>query len=176
MANDWTMPRRADACSGCGRVFEPGEVQSVYLYADVDGYVRRDRCGACPAPEEGGWLGAWRARRPEPRTARAVVLDVPALLALFEQLEAAEAAPQRQLRFALGLLLWRRKALRLEDAVDDADGELWRFSHAKTGASVEVRRPPLDDAALERVSMQLESLIAGATSGFDSPHPTGAAG
>ncbi len=160
MADDWQMPRRGDACSACGRSFEPGETFTACLYEADGGYRRADYCQACPPTEEPGLLARWLTRRPEPTQPRKVTLDRQALLALFEQLQEARSADKLQLRFVLALLLWRKKVIKLERSTTDDDGrELWHFVAPKLSATYAVVRPDLGEQQLEDLSQQLETLV-----------------
>lgn len=168
MPQDWTMPRRSDRCVACQREFTPGEALHVCLYDTPAGYERRDFCGACPPPAEPRPVGVWKSRRPEPGAAGtrgALAIDKPALLAFLEQLADATDRRQVQFRFLLALLLWRKRALKLEGTRENAGVELWDFNDPRTGAAHAVARPDLDESELERLSSELESLIAGGAGG-----------
>jgi hypothetical protein len=161
------MPRRADACAGCEHPFEPGELIQAYLHETGEGYGRRDYCLTCQPPSDPPPLGSWKTRRPEPSARKALRFDPEAIYGLFERLEDAHEPGQVQLRFVLALLLWRKKALRLETTAAAAEGEIWEFTNTKTGAVQRVARPELDEAQLEQLSGQLESLLAGQAEQLD---------
>jgi len=158
---EWNMPRRTDACAGCGRAFEFGETFQAFLY-ELDGsYTRRDYCTACQPPAVPAAVGAWKTRRPAPAPRAVRPFDREAILAFFERLEDAVAAQQVQLRFVLALLLWRKKALKLERTAQLNGRETWEFTAPRTGTLHRVVRPELDEEELERLSEQLEHLLAG---------------
>ena len=159
MANDWSMPRRGEACGACGRAFEAGQPVCVYLYEAAERYARRDFCESCQPPAEPAWLGAWKTRRPvEGRKPPA--LDRESLLKVFEQLDAAAAAETVQFRFVLALLLWRKRVLKLEGTSSNGPAEEWDFT-GPGDRKYRITRPDLDETQLELLSNQLEALLAG---------------
>lgn len=161
MSSDWKMPRRGEQCCGCGRPFEPGQVLRAALYPGDEGYERRDYCPACPPPAEPAPVGCWKTRCAPPATRKLAPFDREAVYGFFERLADADGPQQVQFRFVLALLLWRKKVLRLE-RTDSAGGrEVWAFVAPRTGAVHEVVRPGLDEAQLDRLSGQLEMLLAG---------------
>lgn len=160
MANDWQMPRRSDACAACERPFEIGDPLHAFLYELAEGYVRSDYCDACEPKADPPPVGSWRTTRRAPAT-RKPAFDAEGIFTLFEQLDGATEPGRRQLRFCLALLLWRKKTLRL-DGSEIVDGvEHWRFTAVRGGTPHDVIRPELDDAEVERLSVQLEAVMAG---------------
>ncbi len=174
MPSDWNMPKRADACAGCGREFGVGETIQAFLYAVPAGYERRDFCTQCQPPESPLALGAWQTRRPEPVAAQVQRFDREAVFGFFERLEGATDPSHGQFRFVLALLLWRKKVLKLERATAADGREVWEFVAAGSGATYRVPRPELDEAQLENLSTQLERLLSGQPGepSIVLPHPS----
>ena len=143
MATEWNMPRRTDACQSCARGFEIGEIYQAFLYETEEGYERRDYCQACLPADHAGAIGSWKTRRLEPATKKVMPFDREAVYGFFERLEDAESPHQVQFRFVLALLLWRKKALKLEQTVEKDGRELWEFVTPKTGTRHSVERPEL---------------------------------
>lgn len=160
MANEWSMPRRADQCAGCQHEFAIGESFAAYLYETAAGYERRDYCGNCAAPTEPVALGVWKTHRPEPSTKKVQPFDREAIYGFFERLEDAQEPQQVQFRFVLALLLWRKRVLRHENTVVDGGHEVWEFIVPRTGMRQRVVRPDLDEEQLDRLSAQVEALLA----------------
>ncbi len=168
MPQDWMMPRRSDRCAVCQREFSVGEVLIVFLYDAPTGYERRDCCATCAAPAEPAPVGSWKTRRADPRATAGratMVIDKPALLSALEQLSDATDVRRLQFRFVLALLLWRKRALKLDGTRDEAGVEYWDFTDSLSNTTHAIARPDLDEAELERLSSELEALIAGGTSG-----------
>ncbi len=167
MATEWNMPRRTDTCQACTRGFEIGETFQAFLHETDEGYERRDYCQKCIPENPAGAIGSWKARRLAPATKKVLPFDRDAVYAFFELLEDAEASHQVQFRFVLALLLWRKKALKLERTTEQNGRELWDFVTPRTGARHSVERPDLDEAQLEQLSGQLEQLLAGEPGDLD---------
>lgn len=163
MSAEWNMPRRTEACAGCQRGFEFGETFQAFLYEVADGYERRDYCAACQPPEVPAAVGVWKTRRPEPASRAVRPFDREAIYAFFERLEDAVEPQKVQLRFVLALLLWRKRVLKLERTAQLDDRDTWEFTAPRTGTLHRVARPELDEEELERLSEQLEHLLAGET-------------
>jgi hypothetical protein len=160
VTNEWQMPRRGEACDGCRRGFEPGDPIQACLYESPEGYQRRDYCADCEPPDEPVPIGSWKMRSPEPAARKTVTFHREAIFGFFQQLEDAETREQRQLRFVLALLLWRKKVLKFDRSEANDDGEVWHFAVPRTGAAHAVERPDLDEDRLEQLGAQLEGLLA----------------
>lgn len=164
MASDWEMPRRSDSCSACQVAFEPGTVFNAFLYDTSAGYERRDFCLNCRPPAESAPLGSWRTRRPVPTARKTFAFDREAVLGFFHRLKDAQTPEQQRFRFVLALLLWRKKALKFETSETREDGgEVWRFAVPASSERCDVLRPELDEEEIDRLSHQLESLLATAS-------------
>lgn len=165
MAHEWQMPRRGEACVSCGAAFEIGQPLRAYLFESPAGYERKDFCETCRPQNEADAIGFWTTRRPAPQARKSAPFDKAAMLSFFERLDGAESPEKRQFRFVLGLLLWRRKALRLDHSKRvDGEEEVWRFSSPAGEQVYHVVQPDLDDATIEQLSRQLEDALTGGAS------------
>lgn len=160
MATEWNMPRQSPSCCACQREFEIDETFGAFLYTAAGGFERRDYCAAC-TPADDAALAHWKTRRPAPAARRAPVFDRETVFAFFTRLDDADTPDKLQFRFVLALLLWRKKVLRFTETLSDAEGEVWRFETPTGGQRYDVRRPDLDEGQIERLSAQLEQLLAG---------------
>lgn len=174
MAQEWQLPAATDRCAADGRMFEPGEVVRTVLFADASGYSRRDYCLACRPADESGMVGAWNRRRPAAASDKPAAFDAEAAFKYFRRLGDDDAAGRQQFRFVLALLLWRKKLLKLVETAERDERELWLFRPPRTEESFEVVRPDLSEEEIERLSGQLESLLAGVDPG-QPDLPTGTA-
>lgn len=160
MSTDWSMPGPGQRCAGCQRRFEPGEALRAHLYQDEAGYRRHDYCHACQPPTTSRPLAVWTTRRREPASGKSRGLDWEGVYRLFEQLEDPAEPSKVQLRFLLGLLLWRKKILRLEESLGAGGLEVCGYIEPRTGRRYRVARPELDENRLEELSAQLEQLLS----------------
>lgn len=146
----------------CTRVFEINDPLRVLLLAVPNGYERRDYCLQCvPDDVAIAALASWQTRRPPPSRTKPRPFDAETVLTFFRRLGVAETPEQRQFRFVLALLLWRRKVLRFERSVAGQSAELWEFT-ARDGERFQLERPRLEESEVEALSAQLEALLAGA--------------
>jgi hypothetical protein len=175
---DWTMPRRTEGCAACQRPFEVGQRFQAFLYDGPEGYERRDYCLDCRPADDPPPIGSWMTHRPEPSDTRRPTFDPNAMYTVFEQLEDATDDAKTRLRFALALLLWRKRTIKLEHTETGESGEVWTFVTAKTEIRHRVLRPDLEESQLEQLSNELETLLAGGTADPDSvvSEPPGDAG
>lgn len=160
MSQDWQMPRRGEACSACQAHFEHGTHFNDYLFETNAGYERRDFCLTCAPPAEPLPIGHWRTRRPMPMVRRAAAFDREAVFGFFQRLHSAAEPHQVQFRFVLALLLWRKKVLKFVETLATESGEAWKFIQPQSQETYDVQRPELDEEEIDRLSRQLEDLLA----------------
>jgi hypothetical protein len=161
VVSEWQMPPVSGRCASCQREFEPGAELRACLFSVGLGYQRRDYCPSCMGDPPADLVGWWKAHRPLGSERRAPALDREALYQLFVELENTAREGAKQLRFVLALLLWRRKVLWLE-STDPSDGaESWRYTARGPGTTHVVERPAIPADEMERLSQQLECLVAG---------------
>jgi hypothetical protein len=162
------MPRAGNACVACGRTFEVGESFRACLYEMPEGYDRRDYCRDCPVPASPDPVATWTPRRAAPAPKRVQRFDREAVYRFFERLDEADEPDKVQFRFVLALLLWRKKVLKLERSVTVDEREIWEFRMPVVGELHRVARPELAEEHLERLSMQVEQLLAGEPGELDA--------
>jgi hypothetical protein len=162
VVDDWQMPRAERGCRSCAHEFAAGEAFRAFLYdcAAAAGFERHDYCLNCSPPAEPRPLGAWKTRRAVPAQKQRA-FDRAAMYGFFQGLEDADQPERLQLRFVLALLLWRKRVLKFVNTESAGEVEHWDFVATGTGQAHRVRRPDLDEAQLERLSAQLEQLLAG---------------
>ncbi len=160
MTTDWNVARHGEQCAGCGHAFEVNETFAAVLYPGGDsGFERRDYCSNCEPAADPPAIGQWKARRFPPAEPKSAPFDREAMFEFFWRLEVT--TPEKlQFRFALALLLWRKKLLKFtETGVDDEGRELWQFKAPRDGSSHAVLKPELDEDQIETLSAQLEALL-----------------
>jgi len=165
VAQEWQLPAASDRCAADGRIFAPGQVVRTVLFAKDGAYARRDYCLGCRPIDETGLIGAWTRRRPAAASEKPAAFDAEAAFKYFRRLGDDDGAERQQFRFVLALLLWRKKLLKLAETAQRDERELWQFRSPRTAESFEVVRPDLAEDEIERLSGQLESLLAGVEPG-----------
>lgn len=165
MATEWQMPRAGKACAACEHAFDIGEEFRAALYETADGYERQDYCQSCAPRTQPAPVGTWLTHRPAPVSKKTQPFDRQVVYEFFRRLEPAGEPEKVQLRFVVALLLWRRKVLKFERAVAEGGHEYWEFRATGADDQHRVSRPDLDEEELQRLSEQLEQLMAGAPGG-----------
>ena len=150
--------RPAGACAATGTAIGPGDPYVAALRRDDDGSFAR--CDFTPRgwDEIGGvgFFAHWRAtmphkdQKPQPLGRRPA--DAAVLLDLVDRLE--DDSDGLAFRFVLCLMLMRQRRLTFLDA----DGPTWTLRRVG-GGELTVDDPGLDDAAVRRVTNEVETLL-----------------
>ena len=181
--SSWKIRRRRGTCSTCERAFDEGEPHFSMLALRGDELEREDLCRACwrqrPAADATpGVAGAestparelfwWRTRHTLARRG-GLALNLDALEGVFLGLEGRAEAPLRELRFVLCLLLLRKRRLKIERILRDADGEAMLVRRPRH--KEELRVPVFDFPAekLEELRGRLREIFEGAEPGEGAP-------
>lgn len=107
----------------------------------------------------------WRTEVPDPSSKRQMFVDDETLVDLFERLAAeSEQDPARQaFRFVLGLILLRRRKLRMVDRLRKGDDEVWVLKRVGGGDDATlwpVVDPRLSDEDADAIAEQLSTILA----------------
>lgn len=105
----------------------------------------------------------WRTTVPEADAPRKMFVDDTVLLDLFERLEEDEDDQRKAFRFVLGLILLRRRKLRMVGREDVEDGTAWVFKRVGGGDDAPLFRavdPQLDESDAEELAEQLSEIVA----------------
>ena len=115
---DYELPRSSRHCATTGRELAPGEEFYSALFAAGAELERRDYSReAWQGPPE-NCVGWWKSQIPTPEAKRLHWAPNDVMLQFFEELE---QKPERQdMRYVLGLLLVRRRVMRLEETEHEA--------------------------------------------------------
>lgn len=119
---DWSFRRRQGWCQTCEKRFEEGERHASSLAVVGEALAREDLCSGC-------WLGRagrdelfhWFTRHREGK--RGLQLDLGTLEALFVRLEGRAEPRVREMRYLLALLLLRKRRIKLDRILREAEGE-----------------------------------------------------
>lgn len=157
MLSDYHVSTCSRQCASTGRSFAPGEIYFSLLTLTQGTAQRLDYCAeAWQEPtgdsSETAW---WRSRVPTAGDAAPQLAPSDVLLNLFTEL--ADRPAECELRYLLGLLLVRKRVLRLIESSHDAGGrEIMSLDCPRRNESYDllVAEPPQERAE------QLESRIA----------------
>ncbi|MGH7338758.1 MAG: hypothetical protein ACREI7_14345 [Myxococcota bacterium] len=143
----------------CDRPFPDGAMIVSAVYADGEGFLRRDLCEPCFPGREGAF-SAWKTRQPRTEEER-VKLDLDLARDFLRRL-VREGDPARAgLSYLLALLLARKRRVRILETVRGAGAETLRVQMPGDEGDevVELRVPALDDAETARLQAELSGLF-----------------
>ena len=147
----------ARTCSVCGREFAPEEHYLSALFEEGERFTRRDYCTGCwQGPPEGSF-SYWRGRRPPPQERPQRFVEDEDLVGLFVRLEGEQQPRRVAFRYLLGLLLVRKRLLRLVRS--GGRGEPMVLAEPGGGGRYEVPTPRLTEAELAQVSAQMAQVL-----------------
>jgi len=117
---DYELQKTTRVCAATGREIAGGEVFYTVLVRDGAELRRSDYAAEAwggPPTEAVGW---WKSTMPDKDVKKPKLAPSEVLLELFRELQ--DEPERADLRFVLTLLLIRRRLLRLEETVREADG------------------------------------------------------
>ncbi len=162
---EYDVQRCTRRCASSGRELVPGEEFFSVLVDEGAELKRYDFSReAWQGPPEGA-IGWWKTQVPSPEAKRPHWAPNDLMLHVFEQLE---SQPQRaDLRYLLGLLLVRRRVLRLEEEERDQSGREWLVVYCpRRDATYRVPAVAPDEAKIEAIQDELARLLFGGGAGF----------
>jgi hypothetical protein len=155
--SEYEVQRCSRQCAATGRTLAEGEPFYSVLIARPVGLQRLDyavESWAGPPDECVAW---WRARVPRADEHRVRLAPGEVLLQLFLELEGR--AEQAALRYVLGLLLMRRRIMRLEETPTDDAGRWLVLVHPRDESVHRVRVCELTDAQIEALQAEVSRLL-----------------
>ena len=156
MLLDFDVAHCSRRCSVSGRALVAGEHYFSTLHMEQGAPVRRDFAADAWRGADDKAIAWWRSRVPDGNEARPKLAPSDVLLNLFAEL--AEAPAEAEFRYVLGLLLLRRKLVKLDETRRDAAGEVMTLECPRREERFELRvaAPPTERAAeLERRLVEL---------------------
>lgn len=177
--------RSSGRCAATGRELAPGEPCFTALVrpeeaVDVDSGRDRpvfDRLDfvpeAWPEIRDAGTLDDrmlcwWRTEVPEPGGRKHLFVDDDTLVDLFESLDAETEPERKAFRFVLGLILLRRRRIRMiersRETAESGEGvEVWRFKRVGGGEDApiwSVEDPRLSEEDADAIVEQLSTILS----------------
>jgi len=165
MLLDFEVQRCSRRCAATDRALEPGDM--CYSVLEVNGadVFRKDFSEDAWNGAPDGALGWWKSRIPETTAKKIKLAPNEVLLELFDQL--ADQPDQIDLRYVLGLLLVRRRVLRVEEVAEAPDTqnstpeshEMMRVYCGKRDATYDVVVNMPTGARVDEIQQQLSDLL-----------------
>lgn len=158
---DWSFRRRQGWCQACEKRFEEGERHASALAVVGEALAREDVCTGC-------WLGRtgrdelfhWFTRHREGK--RGLQLDLGTLEALFVRLEGRAEPRVREMRYLLALLLLRKRRIKVDRILREADGEAMLVHRPRRKESFRVHVFDFSAERMQELRTDLVLLLEGA--------------
>lgn len=166
--SQYQVARPTGKCAHSGETLEPGTpyIAALCDASEGEGFERVDysieawESGVRPA----GLFSFWKSTVPDPEEKQNLLVDDAVLLELFERLDSDDRQQRVAFRFVLGLILMRKKQLKLVGRVD-AEGELpqrWLLQvRGSEGPPLELINPQLTDDDVRELTEQLSEILQG---------------
>lgn len=171
--SSYRLGRSTGICAASGRTLEPGTdcVASLCEPAEGEsadgtlGLVRQEysieawESGARPQ----GLFSWWRTRVSEAGGPRRILVDDDALLDLFDRLADGEDSRRSGFRWVLGLILVRKKLMRLEGSARTQQGDIFLLRRRGTDPAlppIELLDPKLEEEDARTIANELGEIMA----------------
>jgi hypothetical protein len=168
MAKDYNIRKTSGQCSQCETQLAPGTEFTATVSEGDDELIRKDYCDTCDESlgEEANAavLCKWRTVVPHPEEKKKLLVSDDLLVNLFERLSESQEESKINFRYALALVLMRKKLLIYDRMAADEEGrEVWSMHFKGTDPSAEqlVIDPKLDEDQIAEVSNSLGEIMEG---------------
>jgi hypothetical protein len=159
MLLDFEIAHCSRQCAATGRTLAPGETYFSTLHLENGSPVRRDIAAeAWTSPPE-GLVAWWKSRMADGDGLRPKLAPQDVLLNLFAEL--AGNAAEAEFRYVLGLLLIRRRIVRLEETRRQGDAEMMVLECSRRGEQYELPVATPDAERTETLERRLVELLYG---------------
>ena len=157
--SEWEINKPLGQCHGTERKIEHGEEYYGALVETEEGLQRRDFCDDFWESQKPEVFCYWKTRLPEPGLKKQLFVDDQMLMAFFERLEKETEQEKIDFRFALALILMRKRILKYDETKNVDDQELWRLRIVGEKQIVEVINPHLDEEQIGQLSSQIGEIL-----------------
>jgi hypothetical protein len=142
---EYQIQPNARRCSTSGRELRPGERYFSVLTEEAGKFVRRDYAADAWQGPPAQAFSFWAGKIATPDGKRRPPIDDELLLDCFSRLEGQTEPGRVKFRYVVGLLLMRRRRLRLEGASREDGSEVLELRCPRTGARYRMTNPALTD-------------------------------
>ena len=156
---EWDIHRPSGTCSGSGRAIEPGEDFIATLVEAENGFERRDYAAEYWMAKRPTVYCYWKSTMPKDDKKKKIFVDNDMLLAFFERLATETDEDKVNFRFALTLVLMRKRLVKY-DSSQTVDGkEMWTVKITGRNETADVVNPQLTEDKIEQLSEQLGQIL-----------------
>jgi hypothetical protein len=142
---EYQIQPNARRCSASGRELRPGEPFFSVLTEEEGKFVRRDYAADAWQGPPADAFSFWAGKIPPDDARRRPVIDDELLLDCFGRLEGQTEPGRVKFRYVVGLLLMRRRKLRLEETAREDGVEVLQLRCPRTGTRYRMVDPALTD-------------------------------
>lgn len=159
MLLEYEVAHCSRTCLASGRTLAPGEAYFSTLLLEQGRLNRRDyAASAWQGPPEDA-IAWWRSRVPDGDAAKPKLAPQDVLVNLFSEL--ADQPAEADFRYVLGLLLIRRRILKIIESHGDATGEILILECPRREERFELRAVVPTDADESQLEQRLVDLLYG---------------
>lgn len=157
--DEWEIDKPLGRCYGTGRKIEYGEEYFGALVETDQGLERRDFSADYWQQEKPDVFCYWKTKLPHPNQKKRRFVDDDMLMAFFDRLTHETEQERVNFRFVLALILMRKRRLKYDSTIGEADREIWRLRIVGDKQTVDVVNPHLDEQQIEQLSSQIGEIL-----------------
>ncbi len=161
----YQVSRPTGRCAHTEQTLEPGThyIAALCDHPEQEGFLRldfsQDAWESGHRPE--GLFSYWKAIVPDPEQKQKLLVDDTVLMELFERLGDDERPQRVAFRFVLGLILMRKKLLKMVGRAE-GEGERWLMQPRGSDADpIEMVNPKITDDDIREITDQLSEILQG---------------
>jgi|GEM_PF-2048049 len=165
---EWKINPGKEQCGACAYGFTAGDPYYSLLKLDEAEILRDDLCVDCFKPDEHGDAIFWRTKMVEKDLESRKIVDFGVLRELFFKMVSHEGGAFVSMAYLIGLVLIRKRYLRLVDFVTVDEKDLMRVQRRRGEPTFDVEVPLLDAGMIALLKDKLSNLLkADLTDDFD---------
>jgi hypothetical protein len=161
MDAEWQIGTSRKVCAVCRKNFNAGEEYFSGLVETPEGFSRQDYCTGCWGPHRAEFFSFWKARVPLPveEPSRPKFIGTERMIELFRRLDGETDERRQNFRYVLGLILLRKRRLRLVDVKRSGEGEVLVLRESGAAAVHNLPDPRLTDEEIADLSGQINEVL-----------------
>lgn len=158
---DYELSRASGRCCVSGQEFAEDQEFFTVVLETADGLARRDYSLSAWTGAPEGTLCFFKTRLPKRNQAKKRFIDDSAMTSFFKALADTTHPNKQRFRFVLALILLRKRILKYERTVREADAELWEMRLVREKVTHRVLNPVLREDEIGAISAELGSILHG---------------
>jgi len=157
---DWEIGNATLACATCGKPFAEEQGILSALYDERPAFVRRDYCKDCwPQQDRQSVFSYWETRIPKRDAPVRRFVDDDIVMDFFRRLEGSQEPAKVSFRYVLGLLLMRKKALKLKEFRRTETSATLVLHDRLRDCDYEVADPNLTEEQIQQVTGEIHQVL-----------------